>query len=79
MRKFIGWVAGFIIGGIAGAVVAILFAPFSNKEPARRLKEHYHESWNMAREAGQQRRDELEQELQHIQGRSTSQNGKQSQ
>jgi gas vesicle protein len=70
------WLVGAVMGSALGAVLVALFAPFSDKEARERLTAGYREAINAAREAGRQRRAELEAELAEIQQRRNQSNDK---
>lgn len=58
---------GAIIGGAAGAVAAVLFAPQSGKEMRKQLHNKKEDLINEFEKASQDRRSELENELHHLQ------------
>lgn len=63
MRQIISWFVGLGIGAAAAAVVVTLFVPATPTEIRARLKEGYRETIAEAQRASQQRRAELEAEL----------------
>jgi gas vesicle protein len=63
------WLVGAVMGSALGVILVVLFAPFSDKEARERLTTGYREAISAAREAGRQRRAELEAELAEIQQR----------
>lgn len=60
---FGAFLSGFIIGGLIGAVVALLFAPQSGEETRTMIKEKSIELKDKAVEAGQEARAKAEQAL----------------
>ena len=67
MKAIKSWLVGVVMGSALGAILVALFAPFSDEEARQRLTTGYREALNSAREAGRQRRAELEAELAELQ------------
>jgi len=68
------WLVGVLMGSAVGAILVALFAPFSDDEARQRLTSGYREAITAAREAGRQRRAELEAELAEMQQRRSEPN-----
>jgi len=67
MNKIISWVLGLAIGGTIGALLVMLLVPYTREEITSRLKTGYQEALEEARNASQQRREELESKLSYMQ------------
>lgn len=67
MKAIKSWLVGAVMGSALGAILVVLFAPFSDKEARERLASGYRGAIDAAREAGRQRRAELEAELAEMQ------------
>ena len=63
MRKFMGFLAGVLIGSITGSVVALLFAPTSGENMRGQAQDRYHMIESEVRKAAAERRVELEKQL----------------
>lgn len=66
MKKLINFIAGAILGGLVGATLALIFAPFSGKELQQRLMLNANELKNEIMLAAQSRRAELETQLDQL-------------
>ena len=74
MKAIKSWLVGAVMGSAVGAILVALFAPFSDQEARERLTTGYRQAVDAAREAGRQRRAELEAELAEIQQRRSQPN-----
>ena len=63
MSKSSNWVMGAIIGGVVGSVLATLYAPYSGLELRTRIKDYVENVQDEIQQAGNERRLELEAEL----------------
>jgi len=63
MGRAIRWLYGFLIGGLTGAGLALLFTPQSGAELRQRIRARWRQIVEEGREAAAQRRAELEREL----------------
>jgi len=66
MRKIIAFLAGSALGGIVGATLAMLMAPYSGAELRSKAQNRFQEIRIQVSEAGAARRAELEQQLQAL-------------
>jgi len=66
MSKSSNWVMGAIIGGIVGSMLATLYAPYSGLELRTRIKDYIQNVQNEVQQAGNERRLELEAELEKL-------------
>jgi gas vesicle protein len=63
MRKILSFLSGRIMGGLVGAVVAILMAPNSGNEMRLQLQQRTNRLREDIKAVAEQRRSELEREL----------------
>jgi len=63
MKKALSFITGAAIGGIVGAVLAMLFAPSTGQNLRNQITEYVLQTKDDVMKAGQDRRDELEHEL----------------
>lgn len=63
MRSITRFLEGFIIGGLVGAAVALLLAPYSGEELRTQMQNEASRIRAEVSQAAQQRRAELEQQL----------------
>jgi gas vesicle protein len=66
MRKFVAFLAGAALGGLVGATLAVLMAPYSGEELRGKAQDRYLEIRSQVTEAAAARRAELEQQLQAL-------------
>ena len=66
MRKAMAFTFGAIIGGVVGALVALLMAPSSGEELRSSLKQQVENIQIEIKEAAQKKRAELEQQLDEL-------------
>lgn len=70
MRRLASFLAGLLIGGLVGGTLALLFAPASGRQLQQRISETLDRLSGEVRTAAEQRRKELEEELNRLrQGR----------
>ncbi len=70
MRRLASFLVGLLIGGLVGAILALLFAPASGKQFQQQVGETIDRLTGEVRLAAEQRRKELEEELNRLrQGR----------
>jgi gas vesicle protein len=63
------WLIGVGLGALVGVIVVLWFAPLSGRKLRAAVRQHYQDALEQARQAGEQRRAELEAELARAQGR----------
>lgn len=63
MKKAVNFVFGAVIGGIIGAIAALLLAPSSGEDLRLDLQQKAQNIQIEIKEAAQKKRDELEQQL----------------
>jgi gas vesicle protein len=63
MKKALSFITGAAIGGVVGAVLAMLFAPSTGQNLRNQITEYVLQTKDDVMKAGQDRRDELEHEL----------------
>jgi gas vesicle protein len=63
MKKAFNFMVGALIGGVIGAVTALLYAPSSGKALRLDLQQKAHNIQIEIKEAAQQKREELEKQL----------------
>jgi gas vesicle protein len=66
MQKLIAFLAGAALGGLVGATLAVLLAPYSGEELRGKAQDRYLEIRSQVTEAAAARRAELEQQLQAL-------------
>lgn len=66
MSKFVSFLNGLIIGSIAGVAIGLLMAPKSGQEMRDELKHEVDEILEEGRQATEQRRRELENQLNQL-------------
>ena len=66
MRKSIAFLVGAVLGGLVGATLAVLVAPYSGEELRDKAQGRYLEIRSQVSEAAAARRAELEQQLQSL-------------
>jgi gas vesicle protein len=66
MRKFIVFLAGAALGGLVGATLAVLMAPYSGEELRSKAQDRFAVIRSQVTEAAAARRAELEQQLQAL-------------
>jgi gas vesicle protein len=64
------WLIGVGMGALVGIIGVLWFAPLSGRRLRAAVRRHYQNALEQARQAGEQRRAELEAELARAQGRS---------
>ncbi|GAP11488.1 YtxH-like protein [Bellilinea caldifistulae] len=70
MRRLVSFLVGVLIGGLVGGTLALLFAPASGRQFQQQLSETIDRLSGEVRTAAEQRRKELEEELNRLrQGR----------
>ncbi|MBO9362758.1 MAG: YtxH domain-containing protein [Thermoflexus sp.] len=63
MRHGLVWIYGFLMGGLIGAGLALLWTPCSGLELRERIRSRWLQVVEEGRQAAVQRRTELEREL----------------
>ncbi|MCS6963627.1 YtxH domain-containing protein [Thermoflexus sp.] len=63
MRRAIFWIYGFLIGGLTGAGLILLFTPQSGAELRETIRARWQQILEEGRQAAAQHRAELEREL----------------
>jgi gas vesicle protein len=66
MNRFGSFLNGFFIGAVAGAAIALLMAPKSGEQLREDLKREVDEILEEGRQASDQRRQELENQLNQL-------------
>ena len=66
MSKTNNWIIGAIIGGVVGSLLATLYAPYSGLELRTRIKDYIQNVQDEVQQAGNERRLELETELEKL-------------
>lgn len=66
MRRLTGFLVGLLIGGVVGGTLALLFAPSSGRHLQQQLSETLDRLSSEVRTAAEQRRKELEEELNRL-------------
>jgi len=66
MKKFLGFLSGAIMGGLVGAVLALLLAPSSGEELRGELKERFGGFQEEISQAMKDKRVELEAKLEEL-------------
>ena len=70
MRKFVLFVAGFLVGAWTGGMISLLFAPAPGQELQLRIREGVEQLVQEGKSAAELRRHELEEQLESFkQGR----------
>ncbi len=67
MKTALKFLAGLLIGGIVGSVIALLWAPVSGVEMRDRIQTNIHHVRSEVESAAKQRSEELKQELARLQ------------
>lgn len=63
MRKFGSFLLGSLLGGVVGAVLALLFSPSSGSELRSNVRSYAFKAVDDVKQAALQRREEMEQQL----------------
>jgi gas vesicle protein len=63
MKKISSFLSGAFLGGVVGAIVALLYAPMKGTELRQKLNEYIVEVKGEVTDAAMQKRIELEEEL----------------
>lgn len=63
MRKVANFLAGFFVGGLIGAAVGLLFAPYKGAELQEQIRHRVDELMAEGRKAAEARQAELEEQL----------------
>ena len=63
MRRIMNFVLGTILGGLISSALVLLFTPSSGSELRQQITDLANKTYEDVRQAGEQRRDELQLEL----------------
>jgi len=63
MRRAIFWIYGFLMGGLIGAGLVLLFTPQSGEDLRKKIQARWQQILEEGRQAAAQHRAELEREL----------------
>jgi gas vesicle protein len=66
MRKFGNLLLGAILGGLVGSSLALLFAPASGEKTRREIENYFTNLQNEVQRAADEKRAELEEQLQTL-------------
>ena len=66
MRKAMAFIFGAVVGGVLGALTALLLAPYSGEELRTVLQKNVENIQVEIKQAAQQKRAELEEQLQGL-------------
>lgn len=66
MRKAMAFIFGAVVGGVLGALTALLLAPYSGEELRTVLQKNVDNIQVEIKQAAQQKRAELEEQLQEL-------------
>ena len=66
MARFTRFLSGFTLGAVIGAVSVLLFTPNSGEEFRENISKYYQDSINQISEASEQKRKELESQLESL-------------
>ncbi len=66
MRRVINFLSGAILGGMIASALVLLLTPSSGSELRNQISELVNKTYEDVRQAGEQRRDELQLELQDL-------------
>ena len=66
MRRVMSFLSGAILGGMIASALVLLFTPSSGSELRQQITDLANKTYEEVRQAGEQRRDELQLELQDL-------------
>jgi gas vesicle protein len=72
MYKILSWLIGLTLGGAVGALLIAFFVPDTAEEIRQRLSQGYQEALDVARQAQEASRIELEAQLARMQQQDTA-------
>jgi len=66
MRRVMNFLSGAILGGMIASALVLLFTPSSGDKLRQQIADFANKTYEDVRQAGEQRRDELQLELQEL-------------
>lgn len=66
MRRVLYFVFGAILGGLVASTLVLLFTPSSGSNLRKEITDFVNKTYEEVRQAGEQRRDELQLELKEL-------------
>ena len=66
MRRVMSFLSGAILGGLIASALVLLLTPSSGSELRQQIADLANKTYEEVRQAGEQRRDELQLELQDL-------------
>jgi gas vesicle protein len=66
MRRVMSFLTGAILGGLIASTLVLLLTPSSGSEVRQQIADLANKTYEEVRQAGEQRRDELQLELQDL-------------
>jgi len=66
MRRVFSFLSGVILGGLIASALVLLLTPSSGNELRQQISDLANKTYEEVRQAGEQRRDELQLELQDL-------------
>ncbi|MCD4672801.1 MAG: YtxH domain-containing protein [Anaerolineaceae bacterium] len=66
MRRIVNFLSGALLGGLIASALVLLLTPSSGSSIRKQIAELANKTYEEVRQAGEQRRDELQLELQEL-------------